>query len=193
MVRDAQLVARRHLPKQRLWDRQRLAAARRGLGRLDGSQPRDGRAGITAHHVAGWPQAHEMARRPDRAGAKLRPGKIRLDPALATHNALGLAQVGHHATPRVGVVVGAIDTHYVHAGAQQVDEKLLVARGLRGHRHHDPDRTESPCRPEQRPRVIVQQQRAGSIVHQRRRLVARHAAGQSLQVADHGVQACNYV
>ena len=85
----------------------------------------------------------------DGAGAQLRTGEVHEQPAGPIQLASCLLQVGHHPAPGVGVIVGAVDPHTVHAVRDERAHERIVARRLAGHGHHDPHAAMRGARSEQ--------------------------------------------
>jgi len=128
----------------------------RGRGRR---QPDACRAQHAPAGVAQWlPARHRRSCR-DRTSAQFGSAEVHQNAAVALQFALGGTQVHDHPLPRLGIVVGAVDAHAVHAVAQELEHQTRVARGFARHGHHDATGTVWRWIAEQSSGAIAQQRR----------------------------------
>jgi hypothetical protein len=85
--------------------------------------------------------------------------------------------------------MGAIDAHHVHSGEQQIMHQPRIRCRLAGHGDHDAHEAVGGLRPEQRSRVIPQQQRTGMEIDRGFGRGTKAPAGELLQDRHHRVEA----
>jgi hypothetical protein len=79
---------------------------------------------------------------------------------MLIHFLFGTAQVPDHRRPRFSTIMSAIDPHAVHSAREKISNQFVVGRGLRGHRHHDPDIASGGSRAKQDFSVFFQEEAA---------------------------------